>query len=130
MNPYRPRKDPTDLMDANASVFRDEVGLKHGVRKLNALEGSSWKHVDDTARKYNNNFINVMGVDSMLRIAEVVLIGALTRQEIRWAHARTDYPKRDDEKFLKHTLVYNSEEPRITWHLVTIRPYVPMERKY
>jgi succinate dehydrogenase / fumarate reductase, flavoprotein subunit len=117
-------------MDVNASVFRDELGLKHGVRKLDALKGSSWRHVDDNAWRYNNNFINVMEVDSKLRIAIVVLIGALTRQETRGAHARKDYPKREDEKFLKHTLVYKSEEPKITWHPVTIMHYVPIERKY
>lgn len=130
VNPYQLRKDLTDLMDVNASVFRDEDGLKDGLRKINALKGSSWKHVDDKAREYNTNFINVMEVDSMLRIAEVVLIGALTRQETRGAHARTDYPKRDDENFLKHTLVYYGKEPKITWHPVTITRYVPMERKY
>jgi succinate dehydrogenase / fumarate reductase flavoprotein subunit len=130
VNPYQLRKDLTDLMDLNASVFRDEDGLKNGLSKINALKGSSWKHVDDKAREYNTNFINVMEVDSMLRIAEVVLIGALTRQETRGAHARTDYPKRDDENFLKHTLVYYGKEPKITWHPVTITRYVPMERKY
>jgi len=130
VNPYQLRKDLTDLMDVNASVFRDEEGLKDGLRKINALKGSSWKHVDDKAREYNTNFINVMEVDSMLRIAEVVLIGALTRQETRGAHARTDYPKRDDENFLKHTLVYYGKEPKITWHPVTITRYLPMERKY
>lgn len=130
VNPYQLRKDLTDLMDVNASVFRDEEGLKDGLRKINALKGSSWKHVDDKAREYNTNFINVMEVDSMLRIAEVVLIGALTRQETRGAHARTDFPKRDDENFLKHTLVYYGKEPKITWHPVTITRYVPMERKY
>jgi succinate dehydrogenase / fumarate reductase flavoprotein subunit len=130
VNPYQIRKDLTDHMDVTASVFRDEEGLKDGLRKINALKGSSWKHVDDKAREYNTNFINVMEVDSMLRIAEVVLIGALTRQETRGAHARTDYPKRDDENFLKHTLVHYGKEPKITWHPVTITRYLPMERKY
>jgi succinate dehydrogenase / fumarate reductase flavoprotein subunit len=130
VNPYQLRRDLTDLMDANASIFRDEEGLQEGLRKLNALKGSSWNHVDDKAREYNTNFINVMEVDSMLRIAEVVLIGALNRQETRGAHARTDYPKRDDENFLKHTLAYYGKQPKIAWHPVTITRYVPMERKY
>jgi succinate dehydrogenase / fumarate reductase flavoprotein subunit len=130
VNPYQLRRDLTDLMDANASVFRDEEGLQEGLRKLNALKGSSWKHVDDKAREYNTNFINVMEVDSMLRIAEVVLMGALSRQETRGAHARTDYPKRDDVNFLKHTLAYYGKQPKIAWHPVTITRYAPMERKY
>ncbi|MGC1930457.1 MAG: succinate dehydrogenase/fumarate reductase flavoprotein subunit [Candidatus Nitrosopolaris sp.] len=130
VNPYQLRKDLTDLMDAKASVFRDEEGLQEGLRKLIALKDSSWKHVDDKAREYNTNFINVMEVDSMLRIAEVVLMGALNRQESRGAHARTDYPRRDDVNFLKHTLAYHGKQPKIAWHPVTITRYAPMERKY
>ena len=130
VNPYQLRRDLTDLMDAKASVFRDEEGLQEGLRKLTALKDSSWKHVDDKAREYNTNFINVMELDSMLRIAEVVLIGALSRQETRGAHARTDYPKRDDVNFLKHTLAYYGKQPKIAWHQVTITRYAPMERKY
>jgi succinate dehydrogenase / fumarate reductase, flavoprotein subunit len=130
VNPYQLRRDLTDLMDAKASVFRDEEGLQEGLRKLTALKDSSCKHVDDKAREYNTNFINVMEVDSMLRIAEVVLMGALSRQETRGAHARTDYPRRDDENFLKHTLAYYGKQPKIAWHPVTITRYAPMERKY
>jgi succinate dehydrogenase flavoprotein subunit len=66
----------------------------------------SWKHVDDKAKEYNTNFTNVMETDSMVRITEIVLMGALNRQESRGAHARTDYPTRDDLNFLRHTLAY------------------------
>lgn len=130
VNPYQLRRDLTDIMDAKAYVFRDEEGLQEGLRKVRALKGLSWKHVDDKAKEYNTNFINVMEIDSMLRIAEIVLMGALGRQESRGAHARTDYPKRDDVNFLKHTLAYFHSQPKITWHPVTITRYAPMERKY
>jgi hypothetical protein len=83
VNPYQLRRDLTDIMDAKAYVFRDEEGLQEGLRKVKALKGSSWKHVDDKAKEYNTNFINVMEIDSMLRIAEIVLKGALRRQESR-----------------------------------------------
>jgi succinate dehydrogenase / fumarate reductase flavoprotein subunit len=130
VNPYQLRRDLTNIMDAKAYIFRDEEGLKEGLRELIALKDSSWKHVDDKAKEYNTNFINVMEIDSMLRIAEVVLMGALGRLESRGAHARTDYPRRDDVNFLKHTLAYYGNEPKIAWHPVTITRYAPMERKY
>jgi succinate dehydrogenase / fumarate reductase, flavoprotein subunit len=130
VNPYQLRRDLTDIMDAKAHVFRDEEGLQEGLRKVMALKSSSWKHVDDKAKEYNTNFINVMEIDSMLRIAEIVLVGALSRQESRGAHARTDYPRRDDVNFLKHTLAYHGMQPKIAWHPVTITRYAPTERKY
>jgi succinate dehydrogenase / fumarate reductase flavoprotein subunit len=96
------------------------------------LKNSTWKHVDDQSKEYNTNFTNVMEIDAMLRTAEVVLMGALNRKESRGAHARLDYPKRDDVNFLNHTLAYyNSEkEPKFSWHPVIFTRYAPVERKY
>jgi succinate dehydrogenase / fumarate reductase, flavoprotein subunit len=91
-----------------------------------------WKHVDDKAKEYNTNFVNVMEIDSMLRTAEVVLVGALNRRESRGAHSRTDYPVRDDANFLNHTLAYFASDggPKMAWHPVTFTRYAPVERKY
>jgi succinate dehydrogenase / fumarate reductase, flavoprotein subunit len=131
VNPYEVRKLLTDTMDDKAYVFRDEQGLIEGLKKIKELKKMSWKHVDDHAKEYNTNFINVMETDSMLRTAEIVLIGALNRRESRGAHARTDYPRRDDTNFLRHTVAYYSEkEPTMKWHKVTFTRYAPVERKY
>jgi succinate dehydrogenase flavoprotein subunit len=138
-NPYEIRKQLTDMMDSKAYVFRDENGLAQALKTLRQLKAETWKHVDDQAKEYNTNFINVMELDSMLRVAEVVLMGAYNRLESRGAHARTDYQSRDDINFLKHTLAYfpNGEgvgaaevQPRMAWHPVTFTRYAPMERKY
>jgi succinate dehydrogenase / fumarate reductase, flavoprotein subunit len=131
VNPYEVRKSLTDNMDSKAYVFRDDQGLSEGIKRLSELRNMTWKHVDDHAKEYNTNFFNVMETDSMLRIAEVVLMGAYIRQESRGAHARTDFPKRDDLNFLKHTLAYYSDEqPQLAWHPVTFTRYAPVERKY
>ncbi len=68
----------------------------------------------------------------MLRVAEVVLVGAVNRRESRGAHSRTDYPTRDDVNYLKHTLAYLTGEgvPKLTWYPVTFTRYAPVERKY
>jgi succinate dehydrogenase / fumarate reductase flavoprotein subunit len=131
-NPYEVRKQLTDVMDAKAYVFRNEQALGEALKKARELKAVMWKHVDDKAKEYNTNFVNVMEVDSMLRTAEVVLVGALNRRESRGAHSRTDYPYRDDANFFKHTLAYFTGDggPKMTWHPVTITRYAPVERKY
>ena len=132
VNPYEVRKELTDLMDVHGYIFRTEQGLIDGIRKVRELKASTWKHVDDKAKEYNTNFINVMETDSLFRIAEVILAGALNRRESRGAQARIDYPKRDDVNFLKHTLAYHTPDadPKIEWCPVTLTRYVPVERHY
>jgi succinate dehydrogenase / fumarate reductase flavoprotein subunit len=67
----------------------------------------------------------------MLEVAEVVLLGAYTRNESRGAHFRVDYPKRDDEHWLKHTLAYMTPDgPRLDYSPVKITRYQPQERTY
>jgi succinate dehydrogenase / fumarate reductase flavoprotein subunit len=132
INPYEVRKTLTDTMDDKAYVFRNEQALAEALKKVRELKGAMWKHVDDKAKEYNTNFINVMEIDSMVRTAEVVLVGALNRKESRGAHSRTDYPTRDDVNFLRHTLAYYRGEgaPKMAWHPVTFTQYAPVERKY
>jgi succinate dehydrogenase / fumarate reductase, flavoprotein subunit len=131
MNPYEIRKRIADMMDSKAYVFRDGNTLAEALKEVRDLKQESWKHVDDRANEYNTNFVNVMEIDSIIRIAEIVLIGALSRQESRGAHARIDFPNRDDVNYLKHTLAYYTHEgPEIRWHPVKMTRYAPVERKY
>jgi len=130
-NPYQIKKELTDMMDQNAYVYRNEQGLAEAMKKVKELQARTWKHVDDHAKEYNTNFTNVMELDSMLRTCEVVLIGAYNRLESRGAHARIDYPKRDDTNFLKHTLAYyTGDGPKLAYHPVTMTKYKPEERHY
>lgn len=131
VNPYEIRKELTDMMDKNAYVFRSEEGLTEGLKKARELSKFAWNHVDDKAKEYNTNFVNVMELDSILRVSEIILMGALNRKESRGAHSRTDYPNRDDTNFLKHTLAYyNKAKPCLAWHPVKFTRYAPVERKY
>jgi len=131
VNPYEVRKELTDTMDAKAYVYRDEKSLMEGLKKTRELKESAWKHVDDNSKEYNTNFTNVMEIDAMLRTAEIVLMGAINRKESRGAHARIDFPKRDDVNFLKHTLAYYKQDgPVLDWYPVTFTRYAPVERKY
>ncbi|RMW37840.1 MAG: succinate dehydrogenase/fumarate reductase flavoprotein subunit [Nitrosopumilus sp.] len=130
-NPYEIRQELTDVMNEKAYVYRNETDLVAGLKRIRELKAQTWKHVDDKAKEYNTNFSNVMELDSMFRVAEIVLIGAINRKESRGAHARTDYTKRDDANFLHHTLAYyDPNEPIMKTHPVTITKYQPVERKY
>ncbi|HUU48666.1 MAG TPA: succinate dehydrogenase/fumarate reductase flavoprotein subunit [Nitrosopumilaceae archaeon] len=130
-NPYEIKQELTDIMNEKAYVYKNEKDLVEGLKKIRHLKEQTWKHVEDSAKEYNTNFINVMELDSMFRIAEIVLIGAINRKESRGAHSRTDYPKRDDANFLHHTLAYYDPiEPIMKTHPVTITNYQPVERKY
>ena len=130
-NPYEIRQELTDTMNEKAYVYRNEMDLVEGLKKIRDLKKQTWKHVDDKAKEYNTNFSNVMELDSMFRVAEIVLLGAINRKESRGAHARTDYTKRDDANFLHHTLAYyDPNEPIMKKHPVTITKYQPVERKY
>ncbi len=130
-NPYEIKQELTDMMGEKAYVFRTGDDLADAIRKVRELQARTWKHVDDRAKEYNTNFTNVMELDSMLRTCEVVLVGAYNRLESRGAHARLDYPNRDDENFLKHTLAYyTADGSKIVYQPVTITKYKPEERHY
>src|SRR5207249_9789075 len=98
--------------------FRNEQALSERQQEAKELMAAMWNHVDDKAKEYNTNLVNVMETDTMLRTAEEVLIEALNRRETRGAHSRTDYPYRDDANFLKHTLAYftGNGGPKKKWH--------------
>ena len=130
-NPYEVRQQLTDTMNDKAYVYRNGGDLADGLRRIRELRDFAWKHVDDSAREYNTNFTNVMELDSMFRAAETILVGAINRRESRGAHSRIDYPDRNDEEFLHHTLAYwGPGEPVMKTHPVTITNYEPVERKY
>ena len=130
-NPYEVRQALADTMNDRAYVYRNHNDLSAGLKTLRELYQKTWHHVDDSAKEYNTNFINVMELDSMFRAAETVLVGAINRKESRGAHARTDYPDRDDANFLHHTLAYwGPGKPVMRTHPVTITRYKPVERKY
>jgi succinate dehydrogenase / fumarate reductase flavoprotein subunit len=130
-NPYEVRNQLQTIMDTYAYVYRDGSGLTEGLKRLRGLHKATFRHVDDQANEYNSNFINVLELEAMFEIAEIVLAGGMARTESRGAHSRTDYPKRDDVHWLKHTLAYwGGDGPRLEYAPVTITKYQPAERHY
>ena len=88
--------------------------------------------LDDHSNTYNTELTSVLELENMLEIAESVAHSGLQRKESRGSHQRTDYPKRDDEKFLAHSLAYRTSDgpPRIDYLNVVITNWPPAERTY
>lgn len=129
---YQIKKELNHVMDTHVYVYRNEEGLKKALSKIRELK-ERFKNVapTDKSRIYNTDFITVLETENLLDIAEVIVVGALERRESRGSHARTDYPKRDDENWLKHTLAtYSKDGPVLSYWPVTITTWKPVERKY
>jgi succinate dehydrogenase/fumarate reductase flavoprotein subunit len=87
----------------------------------------------DTSTRFNTDVLGALETEHLLTFSELIVAGALARTESRGAHFRTDFPKRDDEKWLKHTLAYQtSDGPKLSYKSVFIdwEKYPPQERKY
>ena len=80
---------------------------------------------------FNTELTAALELEFMIDVAESVAYSALARTESRGSHQRTDYPERDDENFLKHSLAYRTDgDPRIEFLDVTITNWPPKERTY
>src|SRR5438874_10928463 len=105
-------------MDRLAGVFRTGEGLTELVADLERYrERLSRAHIEDHSRVFNTELIQALELDFMLDCASAIATSALERKESRGAHARRDFPERDDEHFLANTLAYRQPEgpPRIEY---------------
>jgi succinate dehydrogenase / fumarate reductase flavoprotein subunit len=131
-NPFQIRHELRSIMDKRTGVFRTGSDLARGLEEVKSLQ-ERFKNIsiEDKGKIYNTNLINALETENLLLLAEVLLAGALAREESRGAHARKDFPERDDEKWLKHTLAYYSDQgPRLDYKDVSITKWKPIERKY
>ncbi len=129
---YELRKTLRQTMDKFVGIERDEKGLKEALETIRKVK-SEIKNVSlkNASRIYNLELVNYWELKNMADVAEVITLSALNRKESRGAHYRTDFPKRDDENFLKHTVVRKEgDELKISYRNVVITKYQPEERKY
>jgi succinate dehydrogenase / fumarate reductase flavoprotein subunit len=120
------------MMNEKCAVFRDEAGLTEALQIVRRLkEESETAYIDDRGKVFNQDVLGAMELGYMLDCAECIVMGAIERKESRGAQFRTDYPKRDDENWLKHiNLTRGPDGPVISYSPVTITRYEPMERTY
>ena len=120
------------VMDENCGVFRKEDSLQEALSTINELkERYSKVKIVDSSRTFNVEILDTLELGAMLEIAETIVESAIQRKESRGAHVRRDFPDRDDEKFLSHSLAHFSDKgPKIEYLPVTLTKWKPEERKY
>jgi succinate dehydrogenase / fumarate reductase flavoprotein subunit len=129
---YVLRKELQKTMDSQVGVFRTGPGLKTALDEIRELKQRlPGVKVEDRGHIYNTDLLSCLEVDNLLDLAEIIVTGALARNESRGAHSRRDFPKRDDVDWLKHTLAhYTPKGPRLDYIPVNITMWRPVERKY
>ncbi len=127
------RAELQESMTANAGVFRTEESLQKQKKKLKELR-ERFKHIriDDKSKIYNTDLQEAIELGHMLDYSMFIVEGAIARKESRGAHFRDDYPKRDDENFLKHTYAHMDEngEIQMEYKDVNLGIFEPQERTY
>jgi succinate dehydrogenase / fumarate reductase flavoprotein subunit len=129
------RTELQENMTKLAGVFRNEKDLKKLKKIVKDLQGR-YKNVtiDDKGEAYNLDLFEAFELGNLLSFAEVVVEGAIARKESRGAHFRTDFPKRDDKKWMKHTFAWKTDKGIKLDHtrkaVIYMDRFPPLERKY
>jgi len=127
------RTEMQTTLEDSAGIYRDGAALIDGSAKLNELQ-ERYKDInlDDRSRTFNTELESALELGYMLDVAESIVQSALHRKESRGAHQRTDYPARDDERYLAHSLIYRDAEgtSRVEYLPVRITRWPPGERVY
>ncbi len=120
-------------MEESAGIYRTGPEMTKGIDTLRELQGRVGNvGVADTSRSFNTELLTALELANMLDIGECMLESGLQREESRGAHQRTDFPDRDDDRFLTHQLVHRNPDgtPRVESLPVTITRWPPGERVY
>ncbi|MGQ3685965.1 MAG: FAD-binding protein [Candidatus Loosdrechtia sp.] len=119
-------------MDNNAGIFRNITQLKEALLDVKTLQDRYRQiKLNYAGRQVNLSLQWALELGGSLDVAEAIITGALARQESRGSHFCTDFPKRNDTNWLKHTLAYFTPDGvRLEYKPVTIGPFEPGERKY
>ncbi|ESQ20643.1 MAG: succinate dehydrogenase or fumarate reductase, flavoprotein subunitGram-negative/mitochondrial subgroup [uncultured Acidilobus sp. CIS] len=133
---YQVKKQMHDIMMKDFYVFRDSTNMSEGLSELLKLRDSflTSVYIEDKDTIYNTDLVAALETYNMLQDAVIVAAAALNRTESRGAHYRTDYPKRDDVNWLKHTIAVKDVSTNLgvsfTYQPVTLTTWKPVERKY
>jgi succinate dehydrogenase / fumarate reductase flavoprotein subunit len=131
-NAYDISNEMKNIMFTDVGVYRTEEGMTEALEKIRELKKRFANvKVSDTGKVFNTEMLNAWELGNLLDVAEVVAVSALNRKESRGGHSRVDYPERDDENWLKHTLVTKKDDKfEISYKPVVITKYQPKARVY
>jgi fumarate reductase flavoprotein subunit len=127
------REEMQKTMEASAGIYRNGVSLAQGVERMSGLqERYANIAIEDHSRTFNTERVAALELAFMLDVAEAMVNAAVRREESRGAHQRTDFPARDDQRFLAHSMIYRNSDgsTRVEYQPVTITRWPPGERVY
>lgn len=127
------REEMQKAMEDGAGIYRTRDSLVTAANKVGELQDRFRDiAIEDHSHTFNTELTAALELSYMLDVAGAIIQSALQRQESRGSHQRTDFPKRDDEKYLAHSLAYHNEDgsTRIEYLPVTITRWPPGERVY
>jgi succinate dehydrogenase / fumarate reductase flavoprotein subunit len=129
---YTIRSAMQKLMTRRCSVFRNEKDLKAALSELRDLQDAYGRvRIDNRGSVFNTDLMEALELESLLALAEAILVSAMARKESRGAHYRQDHPDRDDVNWLKHTLIKNTQAgPEVFFKPATITRFQPRARTY
>jgi succinate dehydrogenase / fumarate reductase flavoprotein subunit len=131
--PWKIRDELAHTMHVNFGVFRrEEQMVEQGEIVAGLRERYERVVVEDKGDVFNSDLTQALELGFLLELAECMVVCGLARKESRGAHARPyDFPDRDDENYLRHTIVtWEDGAPKLDWKPVTITKWQPEERKY
>jgi succinate dehydrogenase / fumarate reductase flavoprotein subunit len=131
--PWSIRNELAETMHENFGVFRREEQMRKQEEIVDGLrERFERVVVEDKGDVFNNDLTQALELGFLLDLASCMVVAGIERKESRGAHARPyDFPERDDENFMRHTLVtIENGAPRLGWKPVTATKWQPMERTY
>ena len=127
------REEMQRTMEQSAGIYRSRDSLEQAAAKLSELQ-ERFRDIglDDRGHAFNTELVAALELGSMVDVAESIIQCALHRTESRGAHQRTDFPTRDDQKFLAHSVVTRTAEgtPAVNYLPVKITRWPPAERVY
>ena len=127
------REELAEAMYENAGIFRTADTLEECKQTIDQLRErhAAGIIVQDKSHTFNSDLIQAIELGAMLEMADCLVTGAIARTESRGAHSRLDYPERDDENWLRHTLAwYEDGQVRLDYRPVTITEHQPAVRTY
>jgi succinate dehydrogenase / fumarate reductase flavoprotein subunit len=120
------------VMSDKVGIFRTKKQLQEALDEIRETrEDYGRAFISGQCLRYSQAIVNLVEFGYMVDLTEAITLGALLREETRGSHYRLDHPKRDDQNWLKHTLVSLKDgQPEVTYRDVQITKYQPQERKY
>jgi succinate dehydrogenase / fumarate reductase flavoprotein subunit len=126
------REEMQEMMMSDVGIYRNGEAMQRAVETMKSLrQRYAEVRVQDTAKQFNTDLLELIELRNLLDLALITAVSAENRKESRGAHAREDYPDRDDEGWLKHTLAWlEGDEVRLDYKPVDTSVWEPKPRTY